>query len=106
MAKLYQMTEKTAAGQIGISRERMRGVRLNHLLLGTHFEKTAAGIVYSRMGLMRPWRRYRPGLPPFLNSWIKNGVIPFVVKTPGGTRIPASALQLFAESRRIETCLR
>lgn len=39
-----------------------------------------------------------------LYSWIKNGVIPFVVKTPGGTRIPASALQLFSESRRIETC--
>ena len=37
-------------------------------------------------------------------KWISSGVIPFVIKTPGGTRIPASALQQFAESRRITTC--
>ena len=39
-------------------------------------------------------------------KWISSGVIPFVVKTPGGTRIPASALNQFAESRRIVTCQR
>jgi hypothetical protein len=31
-------------------------------------------------------------------------VIPFVIKTPGGTRIPASSLNQFSESRRIDTC--
>lgn len=51
MPKLYQMTEEKVAGQIGISRERMREIRLNHLLLGTHFEKTAAGIVYTQDGV-------------------------------------------------------
>ena len=39
-----------------------------------------------------------------LYKWISSGVIPFVVRTPGGTRIPASALQQFSESRRIDTC--
>lgn len=51
MPKLYQMTEEKVAGQIGISRERIREIRLNHLLLGTHFEKTAAGIVYTQDGV-------------------------------------------------------
>jgi excisionase family DNA binding protein len=37
-------------------------------------------------------------------NWIRGGVIPFTVKTPGGTRIPASSLNQFAESRRIDTC--
>lgn len=51
MPKLYQMTEEKVAGQIGISRERMREIRLNHLLIGTHFEKTPAGIVYTQDGV-------------------------------------------------------
>jgi excisionase family DNA binding protein len=37
-------------------------------------------------------------------NWIHDGVIPFVIKTPGGTRIPASSLNQFSESRRIDTC--
>ena len=38
-----------------------------------------------------------------LYDWIKKGVIPYYVKTPGGMRIPASALCAFSESRRIVT---
>ena len=34
-------------------------------------------------------------------DWIKQGLFAYVVKTPGGTRIPASVLNQFAESRRI-----
>ena len=36
-------------------------------------------------------------------NWIRSGVIPFIVKTPGGTRIPASSLHAFFESRKIIT---
>jgi excisionase family DNA binding protein len=35
-------------------------------------------------------------------EWIKQGLFAYVIKTPGGTRIPASVLNQFAESRRIE----
>ena len=37
-------------------------------------------------------------------NWIHSGVIPFTIKTPGGTRIPASSLNQFSESRRIDAC--
>ena len=37
-------------------------------------------------------------------QWLKEGLFHHVVKTPGGTRVPASVLNQFAENRRIVTC--
>lgn len=34
-------------------------------------------------------------------AWMKTRVIPWTVKTPGGTRIPASALNAFVNQRRV-----
>lgn len=36
-------------------------------------------------------------------EWLKQGVFSHIVKTPGGTRIPASVLNRFADSRKIIT---
>ena len=37
-------------------------------------------------------------------SCIDRGVIPWIIKTPGGIRVPASALAEFSHQRRIDTC--
>ena len=51
MPKLYQMTEDKVAGQVGISRERLREIRTNSLIIGTHFEKNGAAIIYTDAGV-------------------------------------------------------
>ena len=35
-------------------------------------------------------------------QWLRAGLFSCVVKTPGGTRVPASVLNEFAQSRRVE----
>ena len=51
MPKLYQMTEDRVAGQVGISRERIREIRMTSLVMGLHFEKNGAAIVYTDSGI-------------------------------------------------------
>ena len=51
MAKLYQMTEDKVASQLGISRERLKGIREQHLEHGTHFQKTASAVAYTEDGV-------------------------------------------------------
>jgi excisionase family DNA binding protein len=33
--------------------------------------------------------------------WLRDGVFDYVVKTPGGTRIPAGVLRRFSDERRV-----
>jgi hypothetical protein len=51
MPKLFQVTEEKLAGQIGVSRDRLRALREAHLLLGTHFQKSGGAIVYTEVGI-------------------------------------------------------
>lgn len=51
MPKLFQMTEDKVAGQVGISRERLREIRGNSLSMGIHFEKNGAAIIYTDAGI-------------------------------------------------------
>lgn len=51
MPKLYQMTEDKVAGQVGISRERLREIRSTSLVAGMHFEKNGAAIIYTEAGI-------------------------------------------------------
>jgi hypothetical protein len=45
------MTEDKVAGQVGISRERLREIRANSLSIGIHFEKNGAAIIYTEAGI-------------------------------------------------------
>lgn len=51
MPKLYQMTEDKVAGQVGISRERLREIRNTTLVSGLHYEKNGATIIYTESGI-------------------------------------------------------
>jgi hypothetical protein len=51
MAKLYQMTEEKVAAQIGVSRDRLKEIRDQHLSMGIHFQKNGGGIHYTEEGI-------------------------------------------------------
>ena len=51
MSKLYQMTEEKVAAQIGVSRDRIKTLREQHLSIGVHFQKNGGAIHYTEEGI-------------------------------------------------------
>ena len=51
MPKIFQMTEDRVAGQLGVSRDRMKEIRETRLLMGAHYSKNGAAIVYTSEGV-------------------------------------------------------
>ena len=51
VSKLYQMTEEKVAAQIGVSRDRLKTLRDQHLSIGVHFQKNGGAIHYTEDGI-------------------------------------------------------